>query len=75
MYVKLDCKAASKRGARPRLHRLLAMKVLKKSRIGDSRRRAEYIITERKVLRSANHPFVARLRRRNRVEMESSWVK
>lgn len=42
--------------------RLLAMKVLKKSRIGDSRRRAEYIITERKVLRSANHPFVARLR-------------
>lgn len=42
--------------------RLLAMKVLKKSRIGDSRRRAEYIITERKVLRGANHPFVARLR-------------
>jgi len=42
--------------------RLLAMKVLRKSRIGDSRRRAEYIITERKVLRSANHPFVARLR-------------
>eukprot|EP00438_Fugacium_kawagutii_P033127 Skav217299 [mRNA] locus=scaffold1466:193351:214474:+ [translate_table: standard] len=41
---------------------LLAMKVLKKSRIGDSRRRAEYVITERKVLRSANHPFVARLR-------------
>jgi len=42
--------------------RLLAMKVLRKSRIADSRRRAEYIITERKVLRTANHPFVARLR-------------
>mmetsp|Transcript_46136 Transcript_46136/g.103694 ORF Transcript_46136/g.103694 Transcript_46136/m.103694 type:complete len:391 (+) Transcript_46136:102-1274(+) len=42
--------------------KLLAMKVLRKSRVGDSRRRAEYIITERKVLRSANHPFVARLR-------------
>ena len=53
--------------------RLLAMKVLRKSRIGDSRlshedkncprfgssrrrRRAEYIITERKVLRSARIP-------------------
>jgi len=42
--------------------RLLAMKVLRKSRIADSRRRAEYIITERRVLRNANHPFVARLR-------------
>lgn len=42
--------------------RLLAMKVLRKSRIAESRRRAEYIITERRVLRNANHPFVARLR-------------
>lgn len=42
--------------------RLLAMKVLRKSRIADSRRRAEYIITERRVLRNANHPFLARLR-------------
>jgi len=42
--------------------RLLAMKVLKKSRVADTRKRAEYIITERRVLRSANHPFIARLR-------------
>lgn len=42
--------------------RLLAMKVLKKSRVADTRKRAEYIITERKVLRSANHPFIAKLR-------------
>uniref|UniRef100_A0A7S4QGT3 Protein kinase domain-containing protein n=1 Tax=Alexandrium monilatum TaxID=311494 RepID=A0A7S4QGT3_9DINO len=42
--------------------RLLAMKVLKKSCVADTRRRAEYVITERRVLRSAEHPFIARLR-------------
>lgn len=42
--------------------RLLAMKVLRKSRVATTRKRAEYIVTERRVLRSANHPFVARLR-------------
>eukprot|EP00929_Paragymnodinium_shiwhaense_P000281 TRINITY_DN100523_c0_g1_i1.p1 TRINITY_DN100523_c0_g1~~TRINITY_DN100523_c0_g1_i1.p1 ORF type:complete len:535 (-),score=98.67 TRINITY_DN100523_c0_g1_i1:93-1697(-) len=42
--------------------RLLAMKILKKSRVADTMKRAEYIVTERKVLRRANHPFVARLR-------------
>lgn len=42
--------------------RLLAMKVLRKSRVADTTKHAEYIITERKVLRRANHPFVARLR-------------
>merc|ERR1719183_2833615 len=41
--------------------RLFAMKILKKSRVS-SRKRAEYIITERRVLRRANHPFIAQLR-------------
>lgn len=51
---------ARKKGDESR--RLLAMKVLRKSRVATTRKRAEYIVTERKVLRSANHPFVARLR-------------
>mmetsp|Transcript_42082 Transcript_42082/g.90380 ORF Transcript_42082/g.90380 Transcript_42082/m.90380 type:complete len:458 (-) Transcript_42082:285-1658(-) len=42
--------------------RLFAMKVLKKSRVADTRKRAEYIVTERRVLRIANHPFIVRLR-------------
>mmetsp|Transcript_70601 Transcript_70601/g.228905 ORF Transcript_70601/g.228905 Transcript_70601/m.228905 type:complete len:89 (-) Transcript_70601:46-312(-) len=42
--------------------RLFAMKVLKKSRVADTRKRAEYIVTERRELRIANHPFIVRLR-------------
>lgn len=51
-----------KRTECPATARLLAMKVLRKSKVADSRRRAEYIITERRVLKAANHPFVAQLR-------------
>lgn len=50
------------RKRRDKHHRLLAMKVLSKSAVADSRRRADYVMTERKVLRVANHPFVAKLR-------------
>lgn len=42
--------------------RLLAMKILKKSRVANTRKRLEYVVTERRVLRRANHPFIAQLR-------------
>lgn len=42
--------------------RLHAMKILKKSRVANTRKRLEYVVTERRVLRRANHPFIAQLR-------------
>lgn len=42
--------------------RLLAMKMLKKTRVASTRKRIEYVVTERQVLRRANHPFIAQLR-------------
>jgi len=38
------------------------MKVLKKNRVANTRKRLEYVVTERRVLRRANHPFIAQLR-------------
>lgn len=42
--------------------KFLAMKILKKSRVANTRKRLEYVVTERRVLRRANHPFIAQLR-------------
>jgi len=42
--------------------RLLAMKILHKDRVANTRKRLEYVVTERQVLRRANHPFIAQLR-------------
>jgi protein-serine/threonine kinase len=38
------------------------MKILKKSRVANTKKRLEYVVTERRVLRRANHPFIAQLR-------------
>jgi serine/threonine protein kinase len=38
------------------------MKVMKKSKVVDTRKRIENIITERRILRRADHPFLAQLR-------------
>jgi serine/threonine protein kinase len=42
--------------------RLMAMKILKKNRVATSKKRMEYVVTERRVLRRAVHPFIAQLR-------------
>eukprot|EP00927_Polykrikos_kofoidii_P040493 TRINITY_DN34606_c0_g1_i1.p1 TRINITY_DN34606_c0_g1~~TRINITY_DN34606_c0_g1_i1.p1 ORF type:complete len:482 (+),score=57.29 TRINITY_DN34606_c0_g1_i1:181-1626(+) len=42
--------------------RLFAMKVIEKMRVAVSMDRVQYIVTERKVLRKVDHPFLARLR-------------
>jgi len=42
--------------------RLLAMKILRKSRVANTRKRLENVVTERRVLQRANHPFLAQLR-------------
>jgi len=42
--------------------KLLAIKMMKKSCVAASKRNVEYIITERRVLRAVNHPFISRLK-------------